>query len=136
MIYILKSNLQIKKSILFNNLNLNYILIHKTYIKSFFSLIKLNIHGLSHGFKMKVFLKGKGLRLIIRKQFNKLPCLYLKLGYSHKIFFLLPKNVWFRIFGRKRALILYSLDYSLLRNLILKIRSFYPMSLYKIRGFF
>lgn len=135
MIYILKSKIKINKSKLLNDFILNYMLIHKNYIKSFFSLIKLNIHGLSHGFKMKIFLKGKGLRLIIRKRLNKLSCLYLKLGYSHKIFFLLPKNVWFRVFGRKRALILYSLDYILLRNLILKIRTFYPMSLYKIRGF-
>lgn len=30
---------------------------------------------------------------------------------------------------------LYSLNYILLRNLVLKIRSFYPMGLYKYRGF-
>ena len=30
----------------------------------------------------------------------------------------------------------YSLNYILLRNLVLKVRSFYPLGLYKIRGFF
>lgn len=84
---------------------------------------------------MKIFLKGKGLRLILRKKLNHLSYIYLKLGYSHKIFFTIPKNIWCRIFGKKRALIIYSLNYSSLRNLILKIRTFYPMSLYKLRGF-
>ena len=31
---------------------------------------------------------------------------------------------------------MYSLNYILLRNLVLKIRSFYPIGLYKVRGFF
>lgn len=124
----------LKQSTLINNLIINYLLIHKTYIKSFFSLFLLTLQGISHGYKLKIFLKGKGLRLILRKRENKLPYIYLKLGYSHKIFFTLPKNVWFRVFGRKRALILYSLSYSTLRNIILKLRSFYPMSLYKLRG--
>lgn len=124
----------LKQSTLINNIIINYLLIHKTYIKSFFSLFLLTLQGISHGYKLKIFLKGKGLRLILRKRENKLPYIYLKLGYSHKIFFTLPKNVWFRVFGRKRALILYSLSYSTLRNIILKLRSFYPMSLYKLRG--
>lgn len=135
MIYSLSNYITINQSNLFKTISIKYLLIHKTYIKCFFSLFSSTLQGISHGYKIKIFLKGKGLRLIIRKKINKLPCIYLKLGYSHKIFFTLPKNIWFRIFGRKRALILYSLDYSLLRNLILKIRSFYPMGLYKIRGF-
>lgn len=134
MFYNLSNNIFINKSLIFNKLIINYLLIHKTYIKCFFSLFLSTIQGISHGFKIKIFLKGKGLRLILRKRINSLPYIYFKLGYSHKIFFTLPKNVWFRVFGRKRALILYSLNYSLLRNIILKIRAFYPMSLYKLRG--
>ena len=121
MIYSLSNYITINQSNLFKTISIKYLLIHKTYIKCFFSLFSSTLQGISHGYKIKIFLKGKGLRLIIRKKINKLPCIYLKLGYSHKIFFTLPKNIWFRIFGRKRALILYSLDYSLLRNLILKI---------------
>jgi len=134
MFYNLSNEIIIKKSQVFDILTVKYLLIHKTYIKCFFSIFTSTIQGISHGYKIKIFLKGKGLRLILRKRINKLPYIYLKLGYSHKIFFNLPKNVWFRVFGRKRALILYSLDYSVLRNIILKIRSFYPMSLYKLRG--
>jgi ribosomal protein L6P/L9E len=134
MFYNLSSSIFLKKSTIFDNLIINYFLIHKTYIKCFFSLFLATLQGISHGYKLKIFLKGKGLRLILRKRVNKLPYIYLKLGYSHKIFFTLPKNVWFRVFGRKRALILYTLNYSILRNIILKLRSFYPMSLYKLRG--
>lgn len=134
MFYNLSSCILLKKSKIFDNLIINYLLIHKTYIKCFFSIFLSTLQGISHGYKLKIFLKGKGLRLILRKRLNKLPYIYLKLGYSHKIFFTLPKNVWFRVFGRKRALILYTLNYSILRNIILKLRSFYPMSLYKLRG--
>jgi hypothetical protein len=95
MFYNLSTTVFLKKSTNFDNLIINYFLIHKTYIKCFFSLF---------------------------------------LSTLQEIFFTLPKNVWFRVFGRKRALILYTLNYSILRNIILKLRSFYPMSLYKLRG--
>jgi ribosomal protein L6P/L9E len=110
-------------------------LIHKNYIKTFFSLILKIIDGISYGFKMILKLKGKGLRLQLKK-INNLQYIYLKLGYSHKIFFKLPNNFWIYIFERRRSLILYSLNYSELRQILLKIRMYYPVNLYKIRGFF
>lgn len=48
----------------------------------------------------------------------------------------MPKYCWAKIFGRRRTIKFYSLDYVVLRNLVLKVRSFYPIGLYKIRGFF
>jgi ribosomal protein L6P/L9E len=98
-------------------------------------LLWLHLDGLSHGFKTTLYVKGKGLRLQLKTRKGKL-CIYLKLGYSHKIFLHLPKNCWAKLFGRRRTIRLYSLNYILLRNLILKIRSFYPIGLYKVRGFF
>merc|ERR1711959_634770 len=100
----------------------NFVLIHKNYIRTFFSLFWSYLDGVSHGYKTTLYVKGKGLRL--------------KLGYSHKIFLDLPKNCWAKIFGRRRSIRLYSLNYILLRNLVLKIRSFYPVGLYKFRGFY
>lgn len=114
---------------------LNYLLLHKTYLKSFFKLFFLNLISISYGYKTRIFLKGKSLRMIIKKTINNAPKLYLKLGYSHRIFFSFSKNLWGRIYKRKRGLILYALNYSYIRNLVLKIRSFYPMGLYKKRGF-
>lgn len=95
----------------------------------------MHIDGLSQGFKTTLYVKGKGLRLQLKTRKGQL-CIYLKLGYSHKIFLYLPKNCWAKIFGRRRTIRLYSLNYILLRNLVLKIRSFYPIGLYKVRGFF
>lgn len=80
-------------------------------------------------------LKGKGLRLQLKKSSNTL-LIYLKLGYSHKIFFNLPKNLWIQISDRRRLILFYSLNYIELRNLLLKIRKYYPLNLYKIRGFY
>ena len=62
-------------------------------------------------------------------------CIYLKLGYSHKIFLHLPENCWAKIYGRRRTIKFYSLNSILLKNLVLSIKKFYPMSLYKLRGF-
>merc|ERR1712039_284284 len=115
-----KFHLKKQKMFLLSN---SVLLIHKKYIRSFFSLLWMHLDGLSHGFKTTLYVKGKG-------------CIYLKLGYSHKIFLHLPENCWAKLFGRRRTIRLYSLNYILLRNLVLKIRSFYPIGLYKVRGFF
>jgi len=127
-----KFSLKHQKIFLLSN---SVLLIHKKYIRSFFSLLWMHLDGLSHGFKTTLYVKGKGLRLQLKTRKGKL-CIYLKLGYSHKIFLHLPKNCWAKLFGRRRTIRLYSLNYILLRNLVLKIRSFYPIGLYKVRGFF
>ena len=101
----------------------------------YFMKTSMTYNGVSHGYKTTLYVKGKGLRLQLKTRKNKL-LIYLKLGYSHKIFLDLPKNCWAKIFGRRRSIRLYSLNYILLRNLVLKIRSFYPVGLYKFRGFY
>lgn len=117
-----------------------YLIIHKTYFKTFFSLIKKIIDGVSFGFKIILKLKGKGLRLQFLKVKDKDNCeffkIYLKLGYSHKLFFKLPKNIWLYLYERRRSLILYGLNYCFLKMLINKIKMYYPVNMYKIRGFF
>ena len=55
---------------------------------------------------------------------------------TNVIFLHLPKNCWAKIFGRRRTIRFYALNYILLRNLVLKIKSFYPIGLYKVRGFY
>lgn len=123
------------KSNLIKTLTNSQLIIKKTYIRTFFSLILKLIDGVSVGFKGILKLKGKGLRLQLKKINNKMR-IYLKLGYSHKIFYNLPTNFWIYIFERRRSLILYSLNYANLRTVLLKIRNYYPVNLYKIRGFF
>lgn len=125
---------KLKKSKIFS-IDQSLIIVHKKYIKTFFSLLWMHLDGVSHGFKTTLYVKGKGLRLQLKTKLNRL-CIYLKLGYSHKIFLHLPKNCWAKIYGRRRTIKLYSLNYILLRNLVLKIKNFYPIGLYKVRGFF
>lgn len=133
---LLNYNLKFKQnSIIFNNKNFNKIFIIKNYFRTFFSLLLKIIDGISFGYKGILKLKGKGLRIQLKKLLNKY-YIYLKLGYSHKIFLKLPVNTWIYIFERRRSLILFSLNYADLRTLLLKIRNYYPVNLYKIRGFF
>jgi ribosomal protein L6P/L9E len=132
-----KIKININKS-QFYILSKNQYLIKKTYIRSFFSLLIQILNGLLFGFKLILRIKGKGIRIQFksRKKLNLIrKLIYFKLGYSHKIFFKLPLNCWIKVFERRRALILYSLNYIDLKNLILKIRNFYPLGLYKLRGF-
>ena len=135
---LLNYKLKFKKHFIYNfinNHNKLYLFIIKNYFRTFFSLILKIIDGVSFGYKASLKLKGKGLRLQLKK-LNNILQIYLKLGYSHKIFFKLPSNMWIYIFERRRSLILFSLNYCDLRNILLKIRSYYPVNLYKIRGFY
>lgn len=129
-----KDKFKLKKNKIFF-FNSSFVLIHPQYLKSFVSLLFLNLDCVTKGFKTTLYVKGKGLRLQLKTRKGKL-CLYLKLGYSHKIFLNLPKNCWAKIFGRRRTIRLYCFNYILLRNLVVKIRQFYPIGLYKVRGFF
>lgn len=114
----------------------NCYLIHKNYIRTFFSVLTQIIKGITFGYKICLLLKGKGLRLQLKKYKNQNFYIFLKLGYSHKIFFYIPKNTWIFITSKRRTLILYSFNYTELKLLTSKIRNFYPLSLYKLRGFF
>lgn len=112
------------------------LLIHKKFIRTFFSILNLNIVGVSHGFKVILYLKGKGLRIQLKKSKNGLIILYLKLGYSHKLFYKLPKNIWVNLIERRRTILFFGLDFSILKLLVSKFRQFNPLSLYKLRGFY
>lgn len=112
------------------------ILIHKTYIRTFFSTLSSHITGVSCGFKMILYLKGKGLRIQLKKQLDGNLYLYLKLGYSHKLLYKLPKNIWVNLIERRRTIMFFGLNFSVLKLLVSKFRQFYPLSLYKLRGFF
>jgi len=112
------------------------LLIHKTYIRTFFSTLNSNIVGVSHGFKIILYLKGKGLRIQLKTCKNGHIILYLKLGYSHKLFYKLPKNVWVNLIERRRTILFFGLNLSILKLLVSKFRQFNPLSLYKLRGFY
>lgn len=112
------------------------LLIHKNYIRTFFSLVNAFITGVSYGFKIILYLKGKGLRIQLKKATNGSLFLYLKLGYSHKLFYKLPTNIWVNLIERRRTLLFFGLNYSSLKLLVSKFRKFNPLSLYKLRGFY
>lgn len=129
-----KTKFKLKKNSVFF-LGNSVLQVQKNYMRTFFTLLMTYSQGASYGYKITIYIRGKGLRLQLKTRKNVL-CIYFKLGYSHKILLNLPRNTWAKIFGRRRTISLFSLDYMLLRNLALKIRSFYPMGLYKRRGFF
>jgi len=128
--FLINQKLKLKNKSLFE-LNKNKLIIKKQYIKTFLSNLNKLIDGVSLGFKIILNLKGKGLRIQIKNKNN----LYLKLGYSHKIFLKIPQNIWIKISDRRRNILIYSFNYILLKNLVIKLKTYYPLSLYKIRGF-
>lgn len=133
--FLITDRIRILKTSLFP-LTRSKILIHKNYICAFFSLLKSSLIGVSHGFKIILYLKGKGLRIQLKKSTNGSVILYLKLGYSHKLLYKLPTNVWVNLIERRRTLLFFGLNYSILKLLVSKFRKFKPLSLYKLRGFY
>lgn len=114
--------------------NFNF-LIKKNALRTFLSHLFIKLNNCLYGYKILLILKGKGLRMQLKKLKNTW-FIYLKLGYSHKIFFKLPKNFWAKIFERRRSILIYSLNYFELKCITKKLRDYYPLSLYKLRGFF
>jgi len=112
-------------------LNNSKLIIKKQYLRTFFSNFNKLLNGILLGYKISLDLKGKGLRIQLKNNNS----IYLKLGYSHKIFLKIPKNIWIKISDRRRNILIYSFDYVILKNLIIKLKNYYPLSLYKIRGF-
>jgi hypothetical protein len=70
MFYKLSASIFLKKSNIFDNLINNYFLIHKTYIKCFFSLFLSTLQGISHGYKLKIFFKRKRIKINSSKTFK------------------------------------------------------------------
>jgi large subunit ribosomal protein L6 len=87
------------------------------------------ISGARKKFEKKLIIEGLGFKVQ-----NNGSNLTFSLGFSHKIDYILPKNVSLEIDKTGQQLILHSFDKDLLGSVCSKIRSFRPPEPYKGKG--
>jgi len=105
---------------------------HKALHGLYRALINAMVFGVSTGFKKELELVGVGYRTTSTGQL-----LELTLGYSHPVFFLLPKEVKVTtetVKGKNPTIILESCDKQLIGQVAAKIRSFRKPEPYKGKG--
>nr|YP_009327223.1 ribosomal protein L6 [Aphanomyces astaci]AOQ30618.1 ribosomal protein L6 [Aphanomyces astaci] len=115
------------KNILLNFNNLFLRKKKKSFLNLYKSLIKLKIKGILQGFKLNLFLKGLGFKAFIEENI-----LILKLGYSHSINIIIPKNI--KIINQTNKLIFLSNDWLFLTKYVYYIKNHKKPEPYKGKG--
>jgi hypothetical protein len=135
---ILKSNLGVKKyikipSCVFISKNkqfLNFKFIKGLQSSKFFRVF----FSLYQEFKYKIFktiiIRGVGLKITLLDEL--IPFLELKLGYSHKILLVIPKNL--NVVVKKKKILIEGSDKVLVGNFVNKIISLKPLNNYTGKG--
>lgn len=105
--------------------------IKKEFNKTFLKKINETLIGVNYGWKAKLRLKGRGIKIFVFKD-----SLYLDLGYSHAFRYLIPKGIQIGCFkkGFDYELSIIGLNKSLIGNILFKIRSLNSMNPYKEKG--
>nr|YP_010394062.1 ribosomal protein L6 [Peronospora belbahrii]DAZ88070.1 TPA_asm: ribosomal protein L6 [Peronospora belbahrii] len=115
----------LKKNKLLINFNFNKK--KKSIINLYNKLIQLKIKGVLQSFKINLFLKGIGFKVMIE---NK--NLILKLGFSHNIIIPIPNNI--NIIVQTNILIFNSIDYIFLNQFVHSVKKYKKPEPYKGKG--
>jgi large subunit ribosomal protein L6 len=99
----------------------------KSILNLYNKLIKIKIKGVLQGFKLNLTLKGIGFKSFIEND-----NLILKLGYSHNINIIIPKNI--KIINQSNTLIFNSTDFIHLTQFVHYIKNFKKPEPYKGKG--
>jgi hypothetical protein len=121
-----KKKIQIQFFLKKNNQFFQNLFFFKFLIKLFY----LNIKPLIFGISSHLILQGIGFRIYINKIRQ---ILAFKIGYSHKIYYKIPKNIWIHLFNRYSFLI-FGGNLYLLKQTINKILQFKKSNSYTGKG--
>lgn len=99
----------------------------KCSFKTFMSIIKKSLEGISVGYYCEITFLGLGYRFI---QINDY--LLLKVGYGHYIKIYCPKSLL--IFGYKKRLVIFGMDIVILNNFVATLRNYRYPDIYKGKG--
>lgn len=122
--------LKINKNLNLNINNNNLILesVNKKLLNLFYSLILKKKKGINQKLKLSLILKGIGYKVKKVNQF-----LIFKLGYSHPIILLIPKNIKIQIL-KSTIIILYSNNWEFLTKFVYLIKKLRKTDPYKGKG--
>lgn len=102
----------------------------KAILKTFLSKFYLFFTGFNYGFYVEMITVGVGYRF--ERLYRDSNILTMNLGYSHLIYYKIPAQISFRV--SKNYLLLFGVDYTEIRTLAKKIRSYRIPDLYKGKG--
>jgi len=102
----------------------------KAILKTFLSKFYFFFTGFNYGFYVEMITVGVGYRF--ERLYRDSNILTMNLGYSHLIYYKIPSQISFRV--SKNYLLLFGIDYSEIRMLAKKIRSYRIPDLYKGKG--
>ena len=98
-------------------------------IRNFMKQIQRNYFGLNYGFLQKFNLEGIGFKCGRIRNKNYI---WLNIGYSHRIMFLIPKGIYIQY--KKRTLTCLSYNYYLLQNFTYSFKALRLPDNYKGKG--
>lgn len=103
----------------------------KDFYKPFLKRINETLIGVHYGWKARLKLKGRGIKIFVSENF-----LYLDLGYSHAFRYKIPNNIQIGCFkkGFDYELNLIGINKSLIGNILFKIRNLNKINAYKEKG--
>lgn len=111
----------------------NFIIIksnEKKYLNLYYSLIKQKLKGVSQGYRIPLFIKGVGYKILLDGDY-----LQLKLGYSYLINIKIPNNI--KINNSKKNIIIFSSnDLCKLTSFVHCIKKYRKPGIYKEKGLF
>jgi ribosomal protein L6P/L9E len=114
-------------------LSSNIILIKKNFYFTFLKELEKLIIGISYGWYFDLAIFGRGFNFRLFSKNNK-KYLKIKIGYSHFVYYELPKTIFIIVSKKKNRLILFSLNFFELSKIALQIRKIRSKHTYKIQG--
>ena len=120
-----------KKNI--NLLRRNIVLVKKNFYFAFLKELEKLIIGITYGwyFDLAIFGRGFSFRLYQKNEKNYLK---IKIGYSHFVYYELPKTVYVIISKKKNRFLLFGLNFWEVSKIALQIRNIRSKHTYKIQG--
>lgn len=126
----------LEKSYSIKNLKLiknDILLIKNKFYLTFLKELEKLIVGVSYGWYFDLAIFGRGFTFRIYNSNDK-KYLKIKIGYSHFVFYELPKTIYAMISKKKNRLIIFGLDFWELSKVALQIRNIRSAHTYKIQG--
>lgn len=111
----------------------NVLLIKKNFYFTFLKELEKLIIGISYGwyFDLAIFGRGFSFRLYTKNNQNYIK---IKIGYSHFVYYELPKTVYVIISKKKNRFVLFGLNFWEVSKVALQIRNIRSKHTYKIQG--
>lgn len=114
-------------------LNNNTLLIKKKFYNTFLKELEKLVVGVSYGWYFDLLIFGRGFNFRLIKKDNK-NYLRIKIGYSHFVYYELPKSIYVVTSRKKNRIILFSLNFWEVSKVALQVRSIRSKHTYKIQG--